>query len=189
MSVTRLLPSSALAVLLVASGPALGAQMMGGGMGGMQQRGLPVQPEFRLPSFPRANEIVVNDVAKRLLAERGKLSLTDAQAAAVTAMADSLFTANGDALVPYDAAQRRLKPPTSSSSPPDEETLKLYRTSMPVMLEAMDRVVLNEERAAAALLALLDEPQRERAQGIWNKRRGQLVEWRKPLEAVRPKRP
>lgn len=176
-------------VALVLVAPALRAQMMGGGMGGVQQRGVPIQPEFRLPSFPRANEIVVNDVAKRILAERGKLQLTDTQAAAVTAMADSLFTANGDALVPYDQAQRRLKPPTTSSTAPDEETLKLYRTSMPVMLEAMDRVVTNEERAAAALLALLDGPQRDRAQGIWNKRRGQLVEWRKPLETVRPRRP
>jgi hypothetical protein len=183
----RRLPSLVASVTLVVLAPALAAQGMG--MGGVQQRGLPQQPEFRLPSFPRANEIVVNDVAKRLLAERGKLQLTDAQVATLTAMGNSLFTANGDALVPYDAAQRRLKPPTTSSSAPDEETLKQYRTSMPVMLEAMDRVVTNEERAAAAMIAALDEPQRERAQGIWNKRRGQLVEWRKPLETVRPRRP
>lgn len=185
MSVTRRLPALLAVLALVATVPALGAQGMG--MGGMQQqRGLPVQPEFRLPSFPRANEIVTNDVAKRLLGERGKLQLSEAQVAAFTAIGDTLFTANGDALVSYDAAQRRLKPPTTSSSPPDEETLKTYRTSMPVMLEAMDRVVANEEKAAAALLAQLEGEARERAQGIWNKRRNQLLDWRKPLETVRP---
>nr|MCU0619739.1 hypothetical protein [Gemmatimonadaceae bacterium]MCU0627784.1 hypothetical protein [Gemmatimonadaceae bacterium] len=151
-------------------------------------RGIPAQPEFRLPSFPRANEIVATDIAKRMLAERAKLQLTDAQVAAFTAIADTLLTANGDALVAYDDAQRRLKPGKTSSTPPDEETTRTFRTSMPVMLEAMDRVVANEERAAAALLGLLEGRARERAQGIWDKRRGQLIDWRKPLEVMRPQR-
>ena len=190
MSITRRLPSLIAAVALVAATAPLDAQGMGmggmGGMGGMRQRGIPAQPEYRLPSFPRANEILSSDVASRLLGERKKLQLDEAQAATFGAIADSLLTANGDALVSYDAAQRRLKPPTTSSTPPDAETMQQYRTSMPVMLEAMDRVVANEERAAATLIGLLDGDARERAQGIWNKRRGQLLEWRKPLELARP---
>lgn len=173
----------ALALILAALAPsAAGAQFLGG------RRGMPAPPqEFRLPSFPKANEILANDAAKRLLDQKDKLRLTDAQVATLVAIGDSLFTANGDALYQYDRAQRTIRPHTQIGSPPPDSVVRSYRDAMPAMLVAMDRVVANEERFGAAALAVLDAAQRERGEAIIAKRRSQLVDWRKPLEVVRPR--
>ena len=174
----------ATALALAALAPsALAAQFLGGRQGMPQPA-----PEYRLPQFPKANEILAADGAKRLLDQKDKLALTEPQVAALVAIGDSLFTANGDALYGYDRAQRRIKPHTQTGSPPPDSVVTSYREAMPIMLEAMDRVVANEERFGASALAVLEPAQREKAQAILGKRRSQLVDWRKPLETVRPRK-
>ncbi|MCU0626254.1 MAG: hypothetical protein MUF21_07165 [Gemmatimonadaceae bacterium] len=84
----------------------------------------------------------------------------------------------------YDQAQRAIKPPANNQSQPDEESMKSYMASLPVMKEALDLVVTNEERAAEQVAALLQPAQQERAKGIIGKRRGQLESWREPLKRI-----